>query len=172
VDAAVLTAACAALVGDAITPSGQLAVALPSAEPTDVVRRGGPLGPVPPVLPTIVPTDAQVWEPSLGPVIVDGRPLPSPTVSVVPAAPVPESVEQPPLAAGASSGPADDATDPPLVGVPDVPAATEEPSPDPEPLPDPIVPVIPEPVVEPSASTSTEVQEPPVDAAPTTEPAP
>lgn len=120
------------------------AAALPSLErPDDAGARG--MGRAErAVLPTIVPTDADVWEPDDGPVTYYGQPLPTrttvPTPVVVEPAPAPE----------------------PSVVVIGTPPVYAEPEPEPEPPVDAGSPLIPTPVVEDVEPVVEELAEPTV----------
>ena len=104
--------------------------------------------------PTIVPSDAPVWDEGKGPVIVDGQPLPRPVVPAKTAAPQPAAAPQ---MAGvpAVPTPVAAAAPPPAFPVPDPAAPTVPilvPLPDvvPDPVPEPVDVVEPEPTTEPA----------------------
>lgn len=96
VGAAGLTAA----LGVSVAPHAELSsvTALPSEVADYPTARGADIVPGPLELPTIVPSDAPVWDESKGRVIVDGQPLRTPTAPVIPvqaAAPSSESIPEP-----------------------------------------------------------------------------
>lgn len=102
--------------------------ALPSTERDNLSGHGADT-PGPLELPTIVPTDAPVWEPAKGRVIVNGKPLPAPTVPAQASAPVAETIPPTAPSQQLDGTPAATEQTPPLVGVPDVPTPTASPAP-------------------------------------------